>query len=185
MLCSLADTHQTFTETYASISAADRGNRLICNGASLPDYTVLQLTTQWLSSSSSIWSHWGPKWQCARWRTHGNSSPLWTAFCYGCLRTSTLFSVVSHFLLFTQQFVLWATHIINMKTFHIISPCFINLHTLSAHLGVRVHKLQTNKILILVTDRDKCFPSGSICLTPSRTEQEARLVSDDVWLLRR
>jgi len=60
--CSLVDKHQTFTETFASISAVDRCSRLICNGASLPDYTALQLATQWLSSSSSsVWIHWGPK----------------------------------------------------------------------------------------------------------------------------
>ena len=62
MPCSLVDKHQTFTENFASISANDRGSRLIRNGASLPDYTALQLATQWLStSSSSIWTHWGPK----------------------------------------------------------------------------------------------------------------------------
>ena len=60
--CSLVDKHQTSTETFASISASDRGSRLNCNGASLPDYTALQLATQWLSSSSSsVWTHWGPK----------------------------------------------------------------------------------------------------------------------------
>jgi hypothetical protein len=37
---------QTFTKTFASISAEDRGSRLICNDASLPDYTALQLATQ-------------------------------------------------------------------------------------------------------------------------------------------
>ena len=42
----------------------------------------------------------------------------------------------------------------NMNTFHNIAPCFINLITLRLHMGVQVHKLRTEKILILVTDRD-------------------------------
>jgi len=46
MPCSLVEKHQTFRETFASIIAADRGSRLICTGAFLPDYTALQPATQ-------------------------------------------------------------------------------------------------------------------------------------------
>ena len=44
MPCSLAEKHQHFTDTFASNSAEDEGSTLVCNGASLPDYTALQPT---------------------------------------------------------------------------------------------------------------------------------------------
>jgi hypothetical protein len=47
--CCLVEQHQHFTETFASIRAEDEGKGFICNGASLPDFSVLQPTRQWSS----------------------------------------------------------------------------------------------------------------------------------------
>jgi hypothetical protein len=45
MPCSLVEQH-CFTEIFAPNRAEDKGSRLICNGATLPECTVLQLIRQ-------------------------------------------------------------------------------------------------------------------------------------------
>jgi hypothetical protein len=61
------------------------------------------------SSASSSWSHWVPNNSVHRQWPQGHSSALGMAFCLCCLWTSTLYQMVIHLVLFTQQYVLWAS----------------------------------------------------------------------------
>jgi hypothetical protein len=112
MLCSLVEKHKCVTKTFASTRAEVQGSRPICNGASLPNYAMLQPTRHWLSlicllepkslrSQTTVCIH-------RQW-PQGHSSALRMAFCLCCLWTSTLYPMAILLLLFTQQYVLWAT----------------------------------------------------------------------------
>lgn len=48
-LCSLVEKYQCVTKTFASTRTEGQGSRPICNGASLPNYAMLQPTRQWSS----------------------------------------------------------------------------------------------------------------------------------------
>jgi hypothetical protein len=65
-----------------------------------------------------------------RLQPHGHSTSLGKAFCHGYPWTSKLFWMVSQPNFFIQQFVLWATHVIDMKIFHIRYRCLhVSLRT--------------------------------------------------------
>jgi len=85
-----------------------------------------------------------------RLQPHGHSTSLGKAFCHGCLWTSKLFWMVSQPNFFIQQFVLWTTHLINMKIFHIkvqVSPGFIKHHTMTIKRGVEIQEIQLHSFL--------------------------------------